>query len=493
MDVSFFKNVAMQNHYDFIIIGAGLSGVGIACSLRLNAPGKSFVIFEGAEEIGGTWDLFKYPGVRSDSDMYTLGYSFKPWVADYTLADGGSIKKYIQEAINENNLSKHIRLKHKVYKANWNSRQEVWEVTIKNSNGEDEVFTCQFLWACTGYYKREEGFLPEFAGYSNFKGKIIHPQFWPKDYDYSNEEVILIGSGATAVTVVPEMAKKTKHITMLQRSPTYMYSLPEKDPISMVTRKWFNDKIAFYITRWYKILWFVSTYVIVRSFPKIGKRFFLSKLKKQLGEDMVKEHFTPRYNVWDQRVAAVPDNDLFNVIKNKKASVVTDHIDRFTEHGILLKSGRELKADTIITATGLVMVPLGGLALHYDNKKVELGERLSYKQMFIEGLPNFIYATGYPNASWTLKLNLITTYFLRMLRYMQNKGLYSFVIKRDKPNYNLSANAMNSGYILRGEHLQPKQPTESPWAIKNNFILDSIGFKYGSIKNKALHYNKKSS
>ncbi|HEY4124770.1 MAG TPA: NAD(P)/FAD-dependent oxidoreductase, partial [Rhizomicrobium sp.] len=397
-----------MEHFDVIIVGAGLSGIGAGYHLQANSPQKSYAILEGREAIGGTWDIFRYPGIRSDSDMYTLGYSFKPWREAKAIADGPSIRKYVRDTATENGIEKNIRFRHMVKRANWSTPDACW--TIEAEVGPEKRivrYTCNFLFMCSGYYSYAGGYTPEFAGTESFKGQIIHPQKWPEDLDYKNKRVVIIGSGATAVTLVPEMAKDAAHVVMLQRSPTYVVSRPGEDAFANWLRRNLPAKLAYGIARWRMVLMSMFFFKLARSRPERVKRELIGLVRKELGPDYdVKTHFTPRYNPWDQRVCLVPDSDLFQSIKSGKSSVVTDNIETFTPAGIKLKSGQELDADIIVTATGLQLELLGGMQVSVDGVAQNMSKKMSYKGMMYSGVPNLASAFGYTNASWTLKCDL---------------------------------------------------------------------------------------
>ncbi len=479
-----------SNHYDIIIIGAGLSGIGTACHLRRNCPDKTFAMLEGRSNIGGTWDLFKYPGIRSDSDMHTFAYSFKPWTYEKTISDGATIMKYLHETIDEYHLKDHIKFNHCISEVSWNSEEEKWTVIGKdNETGEAIRLSCNFLLSCTGYYDYDEGYTPDFKRLDKYKGKFVHPQKWTEDIDYENKEVIIIGSGATAVTLLPSMADKTKHITMLQRSPTYMMSLPKHDPFSKFVHRWLPSKPAHFLARWKSILRQIYFYSISRKKPKEVRFFIKNQIKKVLGEDYVETHFNPKYNPWDERICAVVNNDLFDAINEGKCTIVTDHIDSFTEKGILLQSGKELKADLIVSATGLKIKVLGGIDIMVDGLKMDPANLVNYKGMMLQDVPNMVTITGYTNASWTLKADLVSEYLCRLLKHMDKKGLSSCTpILADKEIVTEPASDLTSGYIQRALHLMPKQGKEYPWKLNQNYIKDMIALRHKSIDDGYLRF-----
>ncbi|KZY96723.1 FAD-containing monooxygenase EthA, partial [Oleibacter sp. HI0075] len=382
---------------------------------------KSFAILEARDAIGGTWDLFRYPGIRSDSDMFTLGYRFKPWTSDKGIADGGDIRQYIRDAATENKVDEKIRFKHKVKNADWNSREKLWTVT-SDVDGETRTYTAKYLVGCTGYYDYDEGFTPEFAGREDFKGQVIHPQFWPEDLDYTGKKVVVIGSGATAVTLIPSMSREVESITMLQRSPTYIVPVPSKDKLAIRLRKFLPESFVYSIIRSRNIMLTMAFYNYCKRFPQKARDFIFNFNKKILPKDFDMSHFTPKYNPWDERLCAVPGGDLYKAIHKGKADVVTDHIDKFVDNGILLKSGKTLEADIIITATGLKVVVLGKINVTMDGQPFDVTDKMSYRGVMFEGIPNAAMVFGYTNSSWTLKADLIADYFCRVVNYMDDKG-----------------------------------------------------------------------
>ena len=480
----------MVNEYlDVLIIGAGLSGIGAACHLTKNCPTKSFAILEGRERMGGTWDLFQYPGIRSDSDMYTLGYNFKPWTNPKAIADGPSILSYIKETAQENNIDKHIRYQQKVKSANWSDKDALWTVTIEDAaTGKEKTISCNFFLSCAGYYSYESGYQPEFEGKNDFKGDIIHPQDWPKDFDYSGKKIVVIGSGATAVTIVPAMTDKAKHVTMLQRSPTYMMSLPAKDDSINKLRKYLPDNVVYRIARTRNVALSMGTYQISRRFPEKTKEFLLAQVEKQLGPNYDMKHFTPDYNPWDERLCAVTNGDLFKAIRNNKASVVTDHIKNFTKEGILLKSGEMLEADIIITATGLNVQMLGGIELSVDNKKFNITEKMLYKGVLIEDLPNLGLVFGYTNASWTLKADLVSEYVCRLINQMDREKMRQCTARnRNGKVHHSPFLDMRSGYIQRALNKVPQQGSHLPWKLYQNYALDMAMLRLGKMNDNIIH------
>ncbi|RYD64877.1 MAG: NAD(P)/FAD-dependent oxidoreductase, partial [Sphingomonadales bacterium] len=410
----------MTEHFDVIVVGAGISGVGAAYHLQAHSPDRSYMVLEGRERMGGTWDLFRYPGIRSDSDMYTLGFSFKPWTEAKAIADGPSILNYLEETVREFGIDRHIRYSHRLKRAEWSSTEARWTITV--DRGDEEIrFTCAFLFMCTGYYNYARGFSPEFAGTSDFGGRIIHPQFWTSDVDYAGKRVVVIGSGATAVTLVPEMAKRAAHVTMLQRSPTYIVSLPSEDGFANWLRRVLPGKAAYAITRWRKVLLQQFFYRIARKQPAKAKERIISMVQDELGPDYdVGTHFTPSYNPWDQRVCLVPDSDLFAAIRSGTAEVVTDTIDRFVREGVLLTSGKTLAADLVVTATGLELQLMSDVPFTVDGKPITWSEHTMYKGMMFSDVPNMAISFGYTNASWTLKSDLTAGYVAHRVEQPRN-------------------------------------------------------------------------
>ncbi len=476
-------------HFDVLIVGAGLSGIGAAYHLKTRLPKKTYAILEARDAIGGTWDLFRYPGIRSDSDMYTLGYSFKPWPGAKAIADGPSIRTYVRDTAAEHSLDQKIRFHHKVVSATWSSRDARWTVTAERGETKERVeITCSFLMMCSGYYNYDNGYTPDFAGMDKFKGKLIHPQLWPEDLDHAGKNVVVIGSGATAVTIVPEMAKTAGHVTMLQRSPTYVVSRPSEDQIALRLRKWLPEKWAYTVTRWKNVLLQMYFYGRARKKPDLTRKAISALAQKELGPDYpVSTHFNPRYNPWDQRLCLIPDGDLFNEIKSGHASVVTDTIDTFTETGIKLKSGSELPADIIVTATGLDLVFLGNAEIRVDGEKVEMSKRLTYKGMMYSGVPNLVSIFGYTNASWTLKCDLTCEYTCRLIERMDRMGA-----KVATPT--LSAEGVrqtpwldfSSGYVQRTIDRFPRQGERKPWRLNQNYAADVLMLRYGTLDDPEL-------
>lgn len=478
-------------HFDVLIAGAGLSGIGVACHLTKKCPDKSFAILEARDAIGGTWDLFRYPGIRSDSDMFTLGYRFKPWTSDKGIADGGDIRQYIRDAATENKVDEKIRFKHKVKNADWNSREKLWTVT-SDVDGETRTYTAKYLVGCTGYYDYDEGFTPEFAGREDFKGQVIHPQFWPEDLDYTGKKVVVIGSGATAVTLIPSMSREVESITMLQRSPTYIVPVPSKDKLAIRLRKFLPESFVYSIIRSRNIMLTMAFYNYCKRFPQKARDFIFNFNKKILPKDFDMSHFTPKYNPWDERLCAVPGGDLYKAIHKGKADVVTDHIDKFVDNGILLKSGKTLEADIIITATGLKVVVLGKINVTMDGQPFDVTDKMSYRGVMFEGIPNAAMIFGYTNSSWTLKADLIADYFCRIVNYMDDKGYDEVIpVNHDPGMAKKSFIDLTSGYISRVKDQLPKQGTKGAWKLHQNYFRDWLSLRASRITAKELQYGKK--
>jgi monooxygenase len=476
-------------HFDIIIVGAGLSGVGAAHHLTHRCPNKSFAILEARDSVGGTWDLFRYPGIRSDSDMHTLGYSFRPWKDAKSIADGPSILKYVKDTATDAGIDKKIRFNHRVLRAAWSTAEARWTVDAE-ANGVLKRVTCNFLFMCSGYYRYSEGYTPEFRGHERFKGRIVHPQKWTADIDYAGKRVVVIGSGATAVTLVPAMTERAEHVTMLQRSPTYIISLPGKDRIANFLKRILPLKLAYGITRWKNVLFGMLFFKLGRSRPQMIKSMVLKGVTKELGPDYdVAKHFTPTYNPWDQRLCLVPDGDLFNAIKSGKASVVTDVIDTFTESGIKLKSGQELHADIIVTATGLSLELLGGMQVSVDGRQVDFAKTFNYKGMMFSDVPNLASAFGYTNASWTLKADLTSAYVCRLLNYMDKHGIRQCTPRnRDASLGPEPFLDFTSGYVQRALDTLPKQGSKAPWKLYQNYALDILTLRHCKVNDGVMEF-----
>jgi cation diffusion facilitator CzcD-associated flavoprotein CzcO len=478
-------------HFDVLIVGAGLSGIGAAYHLQRDCPGKSYAILEARAASGGTWDLFRYPGIRSDSDMYTLGYAFKPWREAKAIADGPSILNYVRETAAEHGIDQHIRYDHKVKRANWSSETATWTVDIEHG-GKTVQVSCGFLSMCSGYYNYDAGYTPDFEGVERFGGRIVHPQHWPQDLDYAGKTVVVIGSGATAVTLAPEMAKTAAHVTMLQRSPTYVVSRPAEDGMANWLRDHVPIKLAYGITRWKNVLLTMLFFNIARKKPEKTKERLLGLVREHLGPDYdIATHFTPRYNPWDQRLCLVPDADLFDSIKAGKTQVVTDHIDTFTETGLKLKSGATLDADVIVTATGLRMQLLGEMEVVVDGLKVAPSQTTSYKGMMFSDVPNLASTFGYTNASWTLKADLTAEYICRLLNHMDRTGTRICTPRLTDADMEIEPWLdFSSGYVQRALTILPKQGSKTPWKVHQNYALDLVALRYGAVDDGVMEFSK---
>jgi len=466
----------MNSHFDVLIIGAGLSGIGTACALTQAFPQKRLAILERRDNIGGTWDLFRYPGIRTDADMASFGYKFRPWDERTVLAAGPGIRNYIHQTAREFGVESKIRFGLKTTRADWCSRQRQWSVTAEHeATGETRTYTASYLISCTGYYNYDKGFLPNFPGVDQFKGQCIHPQHWPENLDYSGKKVVVIGSGATAVTLVPAMAGTAAHVTMLQRSPSYVFSVPNRDKLSEMLAKFLPARWVHGLARKRNIAIQRGLYVACKRWPKLMRKWLLSRVRKQVGPDFDMRHFTPNYMPWDERLCAVPDADLFMALRKGEASVVTDHIDTFTETGIRLKSGQVLDADIIVTATGLNVQMHGGMQLSVDGEARPMSQQMTYKGVLVQDLPNMAWIFGYTNAPWTLKADMAGEYVCRLLRHMEAHGL-EVVVPRDAEDCALDAgimDALQSGYVQRSKETQPRQGSKLPWRVLNHFGRDS--------------------
>ena len=482
----------MTEHFDVLVVGAGLSGIGAGYHLQATCPNRTYAILESRDAIGGTWDLFRYPGVRSDSDMYTLGYAFRPWPDARTIADGPSILEYVRETSREYGIDRHIRFQHRVGKAAWSSTQARWTVDVERGPAREPArFTCNFLYLCSGYYRYDHGFEPQFPGADRFRGRIIHPQHWPQDLDYAGKRVVVVGSGATAITLVPAMTDKAAHVTMLQRSPSYVVSLPATDGIAERLLRTFPRKTAYALARWKNVLMSMLFYQICRRWPEYGKKMIRHGAASALPPGYpVDVHFKPRYQPWDQRLCVVPDSDLFKAISDGRASVVTDQVQNFTEQGIKLASGAELEADIIVTATGLKLLPAGGIRFTVDDGAIDVSKTMTYKGMMLSDVPNLALAIGYVNASWTLKADLTSMYVCRLLNYMESRGFLQCTprcppgMTGDGPLLNLS-----SGYVQRSIDEFPRQGSKRPWRLYQNYLLDLMTLKYGPVDDEAMEFS----
>jgi monooxygenase len=482
----------MSEHLDVLIVGAGISGISAAWHLQDRSPSKTYAILERREGMGGTWDLFKYPGIRSDSDMFTLGFRFKPWTSAKAIADGPSILSYIKEAAAENGIDKNIRYNHQVIAAEWSDADNRWTVTVK-TGAEEKTLTASFLFATTGYYNYDQGYSPTFPGAEHFAGTTVHPQHWPEDLDYAGKKVVVIGSGATAITLIPALVNSgAGHVTMLQRSPSYIGALPDVDPIAQQVNKVLPEKAAHVVNRWKAIAFATAQYQLARKFPKYMRKTLLTMAQRRLPEGYdVEKHFGPRYNPWDERLCLAPNGDLFKTIRKGNADVVTDTIDTFVPEGIKLSSGEVLEADIIVTATGLNLRLFGGAEIRRNGEPVDLTQSMSYKGMMLSGMPNMAFTIGYTNASWTLKADLVSEYVCRILNYMDANGFDTVV--PEHPGDSVEERPLmdfTPGYVLRALDSLPKAGAKSPWKLKQNYFLDIRMIRQGKVDDEALHFTK---
>jgi monooxygenase len=479
-------------HVDVLIVGAGLSGVGAGCHLQDKCPGKTYAILEARECIGGTWDLFRYPGIRSDTDMYTLGYSFRPWRGAQAIADGSSILSYVRQTASEYGVEEKVRFHHRVVRAEWSTQDARWTVEVERTDtGETVWLSCGFLLMCSGYYRYDEGYTPELPGAERFTGRIVHPQRWSEDVEYAGKRVVVVGSGATAITLVPAMAQRAAHVTMLQRSPSYVVSLPSEDPLAKSLRRWLPARAVYPVMRWKSVLMMMLSFQFSRRRPQAMRRLIRKGIERQLppGFD-VDRHFTPSYKPWDQRLCLVRDGDLFEAIREGRASVVTDRIETFTDRGLKLASGVELEADLVVTATGLNLLALGGLTLAVDGREVKLPETMSYKGMMLSGVPNLAFTAGYTNASWTLKCDLTHDYVCRLLRHMDEHGDRQCTPRNRDPSVaELPFIDLASGYVLRSIDQFPKQGSKAPWRLHQNYPLDIVSLRFGALEDGAMEFS----
>jgi monooxygenase len=474
--------------FDVLIIGAGISGIGAAYHLQQRCPDQTYAIIESRDAVGGTWDLFRYPGIRSDSDMYTFGYAFRPWTDGAVFADGPNIRGYISDTAEQNGIAGNIRFRERMIAANFDSESALWTVEIER--GEERVaYTCRFLMMCTGYYRYDQGYQPDFPGLDTFGGDVIHPQLWPEAKDYEGKRVVVIGSGATAVTLVPAMAEKAEHVTMLQRSPSYIAARPSRDGFADSLRKFLPAKWAYGITRTKNILFSIFFYELAQRFPNYVKNGILKLLREELGDKLdVDRHFNPRYNPWDQRFCLAPDGDFFEALKSGEAMIVTDHIETFTETGIRLESGEELEADLVIPATGLEMQLIGGASLSVDGDLVDARQHLTYRGMMLSDVPNFAIAFGYTNASWTLKIDLTCERVCRTLNHMQRKGLDICVPVPPDDVETAPLLSFSSGYIERAVPKLPQQGQKPPWRTDQNYFQDMMAIRFGALDDGHMRF-----
>ena len=482
----------MTEHLDVLIVGAGISGISAAWHLQDRSPSKSYAILERRDDMGGTWDLFKYPGIRSDSDMFTLGFRFKPWTSAKAIADGPSILSYIKEAAAENGIDENIRYRHRVIAADWSDADNQWTLTV--DTGDEEItMTSSFLFATTGYYNYDQGYSPTFPGSEDFAGTIVHPQHWPEDLDYAGKKIVVIGSGATAITLIPALVDRgAGHVTMLQRSPSYVGSLPDVDPIAVQANKYLPENVAHVINRWRAIVFSTAQYQLARNFPKYMRKTLLTMAKRRLPEGYdVEKHFGPSYNPWDQRLCLAPNGDLFKAIRKGNADVVTDTIDTFVPEGIKLSSGEVIDADIIVTATGLNMQLLGGLVPTKNGQPIDLPSLMTYKGLMFSGIPNFAITFGYTNASWTLKADLVSEFVCRVLNYMDDNGFDTVVPEHPGAGVGeLPFMDFAPGYFLRAIDQLPKSGSKAPWRLKQNYLLDLRLIRQGKVDEESLHFTK---
>lgn len=479
---------------DVLIVGSGISGIGAGAHLSMKCPNKNYLILEGRDNFGGTWDLFKYPGIRSDSDMHTLGFSFKPWVNKKSIADAPSIMEYLEETIQEYELTDKIRYKHFVHSADWSSSENLWTLTVEDKGtGETKLFKSSFLYMCAGYYSYEGGHLPKFDGRDDFQGEIIHPQEWPEDFDYEGKKIIVIGSGATAATIVPAMSKKAKHVTMLQRSPTYYVSAPDEDKMAIFMGRFLPQRFVYGFIRLRNVLFQQWIYKRARAFPEKVKEVLLNRVKEELPNYNIAKHFTPSYNPWEQRLCLVPNSDLFEAIRQKEVSIVTDHVEKFTTDGIELKSGEVLQADVIITATGIVLENFGGVKVKVDDSEIQVSNTMTYKSMMYSGMPNFVNSFGYINASWTLKADITSEYVCRLIKYMDKKNFKKCCpeIPTDVEESKDWLSDWSSGYIQRSIHKFAKQGNKKPWVNYQDYVKDWFDVKFGKLEDGNLQFSNK--
>jgi monooxygenase len=482
----------MTEHLDVVVVGAGISGISAAWHLQQRCPTKSYAILERRADLGGTWDLFNYPGIRSDSDMFTLGFRFKPWRSAQSIADGASIKAYIKEAAQENGIDEHIRYRQKVVAADWSDAENRWRLTVDNDGMQTEL-TCSFLFACSGYYNYDQGYSPTFEGSEDFRGPIVHPQHWPEDLDYQGKKIVIIGSGATSVTLIPALVNSgAGHVTMLQRSPTYIGSLPEVDPVAERANRLLPARAAHVVNRWRAIGFSIAQYQLSRRFPGYMRKTLLTMARHRLPEGYdVEKHFGPRYKPWDERLCLAPNGDLFRTIRHGDADVVTDTIEKFTESGIRLGSGEELDADIIVTATGLNLQLFGGADVRCNGEPIELNQTMAYKALMLTGLPNMAFTVGYTNASWTLKADLVSEFVCRLLNYMDAHDLDTVVA--DHPGDSVDERPyfdFMPGYVRRALNYLPKSGSRAPWRLKENYLLDLPLIRSEKVDTETLRFGR---
>jgi cation diffusion facilitator CzcD-associated flavoprotein CzcO len=481
-------------HVDVLVVGAGLSGIGAACHLQRECPDKSYAVLEAREAIGGTWDLFRYPGVRSDSDMFTLGYSFRPWTDPRAIADGPAIREYVRDTAREFGVEEHIRFRTRVVAASWSTEDSRWTVTAERTDAGGtvtETWTCSWLSVCSGYYRYDQGYRPAFPGEERFAGRIVHPQHWPEDLEWAGRRVVVIGSGATAVTLVPSLAERAAHVTMLQRTPTYVVSLPGRDALAERLRRRLPDRVVYPVVRWKNVLASMASYQLSRRRPELMKRLLAKAAAKELpGGVDVGTHFAPPYDPWDQRLCVVPDGDLFRVLREGTASIVTDRIATFDETGIVLESGEHLDADVVVTATGLQLLPVGGMRLAVDGQDVDLSETVSYKGFMVSGVPNLAMTVGYTNASWTLKADLVARYVCRLLTHLDRHG-YAAATPLAPPEGGAEPFiGLSAGYVQRSLTALPMQGSRAPWKLHQNYVRDLLLMRRGPLEDEGIRFTR---
>ena len=481
----------MEKQVDILIIGAGISGIGLAVHLSKNCPQRQFEILERRDSFGGTWDLFRYPGIRSDSDMSTFGYNFKPWGKEKVLASGPEIKSYLSDVIRENHLNEKIHYQHRVLSANYDSSKQKWIVEIEDSNHKKQTWSANFVLGCTGYYNYDQGYAPQFPQQQDFKGQLIHPQHWPENLDYSGKKVVIIGSGATAITLVPSLVKGgAAHVTMLQRSPTYIATVPAIDFIYEQTRKFMPEDLAYKFTRGRNIGMQRGIYLLAQKYPNLVRRLLLKGVELQLKGKVDMKHFTPNYAPWDQRLCVVPDGDLFKALREGRASVATDQIEKFTASGIQLKSGQHLDADIVVSATGLEIQILGGVKGSIDGKPMDTSKHMLYQGVMVSDVPNMAMIIGYINASWTLKVDVAAEYICRLINYMDKKGYAKVIAVTDKAEMlqDTVMGSLSAGYIARAADIMPKQGRHAPWSVSNNYLADRKNLKEAKFNDGVLQF-----
>jgi cation diffusion facilitator CzcD-associated flavoprotein CzcO len=479
-------SASTPSEFDVVVVGAGISGIAAGHYLQRECPDRSFVVLEGRDAIGGTWDLFRYPGIRSDSDMFTLGFTFRPWTSDASIAEGAAIRDYIRETAREDGLLPRIRFGHRVTAAHWDSGRARWEVQVE-ARGESQRFHCRFLFFCSGYYDYQRGHEPGWPGLASLAGRVVHPQHWPEDLDYAGKRIVVIGSGATAITLIPSLVRQAAHVTMLQRSPSYIMALPGRDALGRTLQRVLPRKLAYRLIRWKNILLSTAFFQFSRRRPQAARRFLVDQARKRSGVE--EKHLQPRYDPWDQRLCIAPNADIFRALRSGHASIVTDQIEHFTPQGLKLASGVDLPADIVITATGLKLQMLGGAQLTVDGRPLRSGDTLSYKGMMLSGVPNFALSMGYTNASWTLKCELIARRVCRILNHMRARGLDVVMpVQEGDAGATRPALDLSSGYIQRGSDQLPRQGSHKPWRIHQNYLLDLVSMRLSPLRDGALRF-----